>query len=71
MQVITFAAEMKDGIIKVPKERVQEVKALQNFNVIIVGESQQAPIRKKRRKLTSLKIDTRDIVFDRDEANER
>lgn len=72
MQLITLTnVEIKDGSIQIPKDRIQEIKALQNPSIIIVGETQKNPVPKKKRKITSLNIDTRDIHFDRDEANER
>lgn len=71
MQLITLTnVEIKDGSIQIPKERLKEIKALQNPSIIFVGETQKSPAPKKKRKITSLNIDTRDISFDRDEVSD-
>lgn len=72
MQLITITnIEIKDGSIQIPKDRIKEIKALQNPSIIIVGETQEVAPKKKRRKLTSLKVKTKGLVFNRDEANAR
>ncbi len=71
MQAIEFTAKVKDGIIEIPKEHLQEIKGFQNnLRIIILGESQQEKSPQKK-KITSLNIDTQGLHFDRDEANER
>lgn len=72
MQIIAFIAKAKNGIIQIPQEHLQDLKSIQNnLKVIILVEPKEAPIKKKRKPLTSLKVKTKGLVFDRDEANAR
>lgn len=69
MQAIEFVTHIKNGVIEVPKEYLM---ALQNeCRIIILIDADHKEGTKKNKKLTSLEIDTRDLVVDRDEANER
>lgn len=68
MQAIEFVTKVKDGVIEVPKEHLAVLH--NEFRVIILVEPQSISPKKKT-KLTSLKVKTKDLVFDRDEANER
>ena len=68
MQAIEFVTKAKDGVIQIPKEYLIDLK--NEFRVIILVEPQVASSKKKR-KLSSLKVKTKGLVFDRDEANER
>lgn len=72
MQAIEFTTKVKDGVIEIPKEYL---KTLHNkCRVIILVESKitsHKAITKSKRQLSSLKIKTKGLVFDRDEANER
>ena len=71
MQTIGFTSSTADGVIKIPQEYMSCLG--QEVLVILVvndGVTQKTPESRKRQ-LTALQIDTKDIVFDRDEANER
>jgi hypothetical protein len=67
MQAIEFVTHIKNGVIEVPKEYLI---ALQNECriIILIDADHHKKRTKKNKKLTSLEIDTRDLVFDRDEA---
>ncbi|MBI2775216.1 hypothetical protein HYX58_04395 [Candidatus Dependentiae bacterium] len=68
MQAIEFVTKAKDGVIKIPKEYIKTLH--DEFRVIILVEP-HVTVPKKKKKLTSLKVKTKGLVFDRDEANER
>lgn len=70
MQAIEFVTQIKNGIIEVPKKYLT---ALHNECriIILIDSDESKDLTKKKKKLTSLEIDTRGLVFDRDEANER
>lgn len=72
MQAIEFVTKVKDGIIEVPKEYL---KTLHNkCRVIILVETKDSLHKvsaKNKKQLSSLKIKTKGLVFNRDEANER
>lgn len=68
MQAIEFITKAKDGVIKIPKEYLATLH--DEFRVIILVEP-HVVIHKKKRRLTSLKVKTKGLVFDRDEVNER
>jgi protein-L-isoaspartate O-methyltransferase len=69
MQAIEFVTQVKNGIIEVPKEYL---KALHDECriIILIGADEHKTTTKKKKKLTSLEVDTRGL-FNRDEANER
>lgn len=68
MQAIEFIAKAKNGTITIPEEYLTSLN--NEFRVIILVEPQQ-PVSPKKRALSSLKVETKDLNFDRDEANER
>ena len=68
MKAIEFVAKAKNGSIEVPK---QYVDMLKNKVKVIILVEEEKPVPKKKRQLTSLQIDTRGLVFDREEANKR
>lgn len=70
MQAIEFVTHIKNGIIEVPKEYLMALKNECRIIILIDSENHKK-IDQKRKKLTSLEIDTRGLHFDRDEANER
>jgi hypothetical protein len=70
MQAIEFVTHIKNGIIEVPKEYLRAFKNECRI-IILMDADDHKKVTKKNKKLTSLEIDTRDLVFDRDEANER
>ncbi len=69
MQAIEFVTHVKNGIIEVPKEYL---KVLQDECriIILIGTDEHKAVTTKKKKLTSLEVDTRGL-FNRDEANER
>lgn len=71
MNAIAFLAEAEDGVIKIPKKYQNQVNG--KFQVIILKqesliESEDKP---KKRVFDAISITTKDLKFDRDEANER
>ncbi|OGB83887.1 hypothetical protein A3F66_02740 [candidate division TM6 bacterium RIFCSPHIGHO2_12_FULL_32_22] len=71
MRAIEFVANVEDGVIKVPKK--YQAQLGDNFRVIILQEESSTAKKKsgKKRSLTAFRITTKDLKFDRDEANER
>ncbi len=71
MRAIEFVANVEDGVIKVPKE--YQAQLGDNFRVIILQEETPTESKKprKKRSLTAFRTTTKDLKFDRDEANER
>ena len=70
MHAIEFRANIKNGTIKIPKE--YQAQLINECRVIILqGESSVSIGPRKKRRLTALQITTKDLKFDRDEANER
>jgi hypothetical protein len=67
MQAIEFITKAKDGVIEVPQE-YREALA-HEIRVIILIDSSVKP--KSKKKFSSLKVNTKELKFDRDEANER
>jgi hypothetical protein len=72
MKAIEFSGNIKDGILKIPKKLLPNVSD-RSVRIIILVEEQQSPRKKPslKNRFKSLKLDTRDFKFDRDEANER
>jgi hypothetical protein len=72
MQAIEFIAKIKDGIIKIPKKHLKDIH--NECRIIILMETAKSHKElspKKKRTFSSLEIKTKDLHFDRDEANER
>jgi len=69
MQAIEFVTQVKNGIIEVPKEYLQSLHD-QCRIIILIDSDEHKNIPKKKKKFTSLEVDTRGL-FNRDEANER
>jgi hypothetical protein len=68
MQAIEFITKAKDGVIKIPQEYLDDIHG--ELRVIVLVRSHAVSTEKKK-KLTALKLKTKDMKFDRDEANER
>lgn len=70
MHAIEFVASVEDGIIKVPKQYQNQLQ--EKFRVIILQDTPTEKTPSKRKKsLTAVQIATKNIHFNRDEANER
>lgn len=67
MQAFEFVTKAEDGIIKIPKQFVENLS--NEFRVIILVDQQK--INKKLRKFDAVRFTTKDLKFNRDEANER
>ncbi|MDR3243634.1 MAG: hypothetical protein LBT79_02670 [Elusimicrobiota bacterium] len=69
MEAIRFQAEIKNGIIEIPKQYVGQIAALATVSVM---PNTQKP---KRRYIdgtfTVMKTDVKNYKFNREEANER
>ncbi|MFA6065684.1 MAG: hypothetical protein WC707_00710 [Candidatus Babeliaceae bacterium] len=68
MKAIEFTTKAKNGVIEIPKEYLT---TLHNEFRVIILVGPEVVVDKKRKKLSSIKIKTKGLVFDRDEANER
>lgn len=72
MKAIEFITKAKDGIIEIPQEYRNSLA--NELRVIILMDSDASTIKKaskKKRHLDSLQVKTKDLVFGREEANER
>ena len=71
MHAIEFVANEEDGMIKIPKEYRAQLG--HEFRVIILQEDLSVETKKTRKKriFDAVRITTKDLKFDRDEANER
>ena len=71
MHAIEFVAEIEDGTIKVPKEYQNQLS--KRFRVIILQDETATQTKKlsKKRTFDAVRVTTKDLIFDRDEANER
>lgn len=70
MHAIEFITDAEDGIIRIPKKYLKDVK--KNIRVIILVEEKEKKMKSFPKKgLTSLKLKTKGLSFNRDEANER
>ncbi len=71
MEAIEFVANAQNGIIKIPKKYLKNLP--EEFRIIILINSE--PIEKqkeaKKKQLTAIKIKTKGLSFDREEANKR
>lgn len=70
MAKIKFTAKAKDGVVKIPKKHQKNIKE----KVTVIAEKKES----KKKKAASLKklfnmlqIETKDLKFNREEANER
>jgi hypothetical protein len=68
MQAIEFVTKEENGLIKIPKQYLENLH--KEFRVIILIDE---PMAKKTviKKFTAAKIKTKNIKLSRDEANER
>lgn len=71
MKAIAFMAKIENGTIKIPKEYQSNLSS--EIRVIIVQDepSKENIKLSKKRSLKAFEITTKDLKFDRDEANER
>ncbi len=70
MHAIEFIGHMEDGAVKIPKEYQAQLN--DKFRIIILqDESTEVQETKKKRSLNAVRITTKDLKFDRDEANTR
>lgn len=71
MSVIVFTANVEDGIIKVPKEYQAQLRDKSRVIVVHDEASGETKTSRKKRTFDAISITTKDLTFDRDEANER
>lgn len=74
MKAIEFVADAQDGIIKVPRKYWKDLE--QKLRVIILVDDPVVSKQKNQKKigkryLKALSVNTKKLVFDRNEANER
>ncbi len=71
MYAIEFVANVEDGMIKVPEEYQKQLG--HTFRVIILQDASSVQTKGSRKKRTfdAVRVTTKDIKFDRDDANER
>lgn len=71
MHAIEFVANAEDGMIKIPKEYQKQLG--DKFRVIILHDASAVEAKDVRKKRTfdAVRVTTKDLKFDRDEANER
>jgi len=71
MHAIEFIANSEDGIIKIPKKYQKQLG--DTFRVIILQDASSIETKKPRKKRTfdAVRVTTKDLKFDRDEANKR
>ena len=64
MEAIMFKAITKEGTIEIPKKFLSQIP--DNSNVIIIIEK-NVSLKKSKKKLTSLNVDTKNFKFNRDD----
>lgn len=69
MEAIEFIAKIKDRTITIPKKYLN--KLTPEFRVIILMNNTQEPAKITKKSFSAFGITTKDLHFDRDEANER
>lgn len=69
MHAIEFVTDTQDGVIQIPKKYLKGLK--KHVRVIILIEEEKKTKTFPKKGLTSLKIKTKGLSFNRDEANER
>ncbi len=69
MRAIEFTTKVEDGTIKIPKKYLDNLQNELRV-IILIDESPKAKPQRKR-KFTAVKIKTKGLKFDRDEANTR
>lgn len=69
MKAIQFVANEENGVINVPTEYAGKLG--EELQVIILIREKKLKKSSKKSLPRSLQISTQDLVFDRDEANER
>ncbi len=68
MEIIAFEAATEKGIIKIPQQYLKSMTHHVQV-IIVVGKSEKA--KKSKVEFNALRVDTKKIKFNRDEANER
>ena len=69
MDVITFEAATDKGVIQIPEKYLKSVT--HQVQVILVFDKEIKTPKKSKVRFSALSIDTKNIKFTRDEANER
>ena len=72
MKAIEFVADAQDGIIKIPKKYWKDLEP--GLRIIILVEGKAAVNTQKnggKRRFEAMSVETKGLIFDRDEANER
>lgn len=64
MRAIEFLTQIEEGIIRVPKKYAKSLQGI--IRIIILFENER-----RKMKFSALAIGTKDLYFDKDEANER
>lgn len=71
MEAIEFVAKIKNGIIEVPKEHLASLHNECRVIILVEDKALEKKHIKKKKRLSSLTVKTKGLVFERDEANER
>lgn len=70
MEAIEFIAQAEAGTIKIPKKYLKNLEGKVRVIILIENELKKDHEQKKP-KFSALKIKTKDLKFNRNEANER
>jgi len=71
MQAIEFITQAKNGTITIPTEYLDRLGTELKVIILFENKGNEPKIAHKKRTLTSLNIDTKDLPLTRDETNER
>ncbi len=69
MRILNFTAQPKDGIIKIPKELLKDLK--EKVHVIIVLDKEEQQLKKRKKHMTAFSTKTKGLTINREEANVR
>jgi hypothetical protein len=69
MRILNFTANPKDGIIKIPKALLKDLK--DEVYVIIVLDKEEQQLKKRKKHLTAFSAKTKGLIINREEANVR
>ena len=73
MYAVEFQATIENGIVHIPKEYkdLQEKREVRFFIMYDNSDKYRTNIKKRKKKMSAISIDTIGFKFDRDEAHER
>ncbi len=69
MQAVEFETDIKNGIVRIPKE-YKELQYKKNVKLLIVYVDNKNKNSFKRKKMSAISIDTKEFKFNREEAHE-